>query len=134
MALMDGFDAGAALRLNQADAERLASWARRRCSRRWCARRGGSAGAAAPLRDGGGRGAGAELARGVEETFGCALRDGYGISEVGGGITLAPVATPPRTRSVGPALPGSELRIVDLATRRAAAVGERARSWSEAPA
>ena len=39
-----------------------------------------------------------ELARAVEETFGCALRDGYGMSEVGGGITLAPAATPTRGR------------------------------------
>ena len=66
-----------------------------------------------------------ELARTVEETFGCALRDGYGMSEVGGGITLTPAATPPRPRSVGPALPGSALRIVDLATGAPLPVGER---------
>ena len=64
-----------------------------------------------------------ELAQAVDETFGCALRDGYGMSEVGGGITLT--ALPPRPRSVGPALPGSELRIVDLATGAPLPVGER---------
>ena len=64
-----------------------------------------------------------ELARAVEETFGCAPRDGYGMSEVGGGITLTPAAMPTRPRSVGPALPGSELRIVDLATRAPLPVG-----------
>ena len=66
-----------------------------------------------------------ELARTVEETFGCTLRDGYGMSEVGGGITLTPAATLPRPRSVGPALPGSALRIVDLATGAPLPVGER---------
>jgi long-chain acyl-CoA synthetase len=64
-----------------------------------------------------------ELARAVEETFGCALRDGYGMSEVGGGITLT--ALPTRPRSVGPALPGSEVRIVDLATGAPLPAGER---------
>ena len=47
-------------------------------------------GAAPRLRFGmaGGAASATELARAVEETFGCALRDGYGMSEVGGGITL----------------------------------------------
>ena len=75
-----------------------------------------------------------ELARAVEETFGCALRDGYGMSEVGGGITLTPAATPPRAGSVGPALPGSELRIVDSATGAPLPVVNGARSRSAAPA
>jgi len=66
-----------------------------------------------------------ELARAVEEAFGCALRDGYGMSEVGGGITLTPIATFPRVGSVGPALPGSELRILDLATGAPLPMGER---------
>jgi len=65
-----------------------------------------------------------KLARAVEETFGCALRDGYGMSEVGGGITLTPAATPTRPGSVGPALPGCELRVVDLATGAPRPVGE----------
>jgi long-chain acyl-CoA synthetase len=73
----------------------------------------------------GGAAAPAELARSVEETFGCPLRDGYGMSEVGGGVTLTPVATPPRAGSVGPALPASELRILDLATGAPLPVGER---------
>jgi long-chain acyl-CoA synthetase len=83
-------------------------------------------GAAPPLRFAmaGGAALATELARTVEETFGCALRDGYGMSEVGGGITLTPAATPPRPRSVGPALPGSELRVVDLATGAPLPVGE----------
>jgi long-chain acyl-CoA synthetase len=66
-----------------------------------------------------------QLASAVEETFGCALRDGYGMSEVGGGITLTPIASPTRAGSVGPALPGSELRILDLTTGAALPIGER---------
>jgi long-chain acyl-CoA synthetase len=66
-----------------------------------------------------------ELAAAVEETFGCPLLDGYGMSEVGGGITLTPAATSVKPRSVGPALPGSELRIVDLVTGTPLPVGER---------
>jgi long-chain acyl-CoA synthetase len=66
-----------------------------------------------------------ELARAIEETFGCALLDGYGMSEVGGGITLTPSVSSAKPRSVGPALPGSELRIVDLVTRRPLSAGER---------
>lgn len=66
-----------------------------------------------------------ELARAFEETFGCPLRDGYGMSEVGGGITLTPVSRAPKPGSVGPALPGSELRIVDLVTGAPLPAGER---------
>jgi long-chain acyl-CoA synthetase len=73
----------------------------------------------------GGSALAAELSRAFTETFGCALRDGYGMSEVGGGITLTPVALPPRPGSVGPALPGSALRILDLATRAPLPVGAR---------
>ena len=47
------------------------------------------------------------------------------MSEVGGGIALTPAATPPRPGSVGPALPGSALRIVNLATGAPLPVGER---------
>lgn len=66
-----------------------------------------------------------ELARVFAETFGCPLRDGYGMSEVGGGITLTPVAMAPKPGSVGPALPGSELRILDLGTGAPLPAGER---------
>ncbi len=65
------------------------------------------------------------LTRSFEETFGCVLRDGYGMSEVGGGITLTPVTTSPKPHSVGPALPGSELRIVDAVTGAPLPIGER---------
>jgi long-chain acyl-CoA synthetase len=73
----------------------------------------------------GGAAPASELAQAVEETFGCALRDSYGMSEVGGGITLTPLATAPKPRSVGPAFPGSQLRIVDLLTGAPVPLGER---------
>ena len=66
-----------------------------------------------------------EVARAVEETFQCTLREGYGMSEVGGGIAGASVTRPRKPQSVGPAFPGSEVRIVGLATRAALPVGER---------
>jgi len=66
-----------------------------------------------------------ELASAFEETFGCSLRDGYGMSEVGGGVTLAPPGTVAKPRSVGPAFPGSELRAVDLTTGAPLPAGAR---------
>ena len=66
-----------------------------------------------------------EVARSIEETFQCALREGYGMSEVGGGITGASLASARKPQSVGPAFPGSEIRIVDLATGAALPVGQR---------
>jgi len=65
------------------------------------------------------------LTRSFQETFGCELRDGYGMSEVGGGITLTPISRSPKPHAVGPALPGSELRIVDLLTGAPLAPGQR---------
>jgi long-chain acyl-CoA synthetase len=125
IAPMDRFDAGAALDLigrTQATGVRGAPPMFAALVRE--ARR---VGAAPRLRFAmtGGAAPATELARGVDDTFGCALRDGYGMSEVGGGITLTPVATPPRAGSVGPALPGSALRIVDLVTGAPLPVGER---------
>jgi long-chain acyl-CoA synthetase len=91
------------------------------------ARQPGQAGKPPRLRFGmaGGAALANSLTCGFEETFGCALRDGYGMSEVGGGITLTPVSERPRPHSVGPALPGSELRVVDLVTGAALAAGDR---------
>jgi long-chain acyl-CoA synthetase len=86
-----------------------------------------AAGAAPRLRFAmpGGAAIATEVARAVEETFQCALREGYGMSEVGGGISGASVERRRKTQSVGPAFPGSEIRIVDLATRAALPIGER---------
>ena len=66
-----------------------------------------------------------ELARAIAETFGCVAREGYGMSEVGGGITLAPLWREAKPGSVGQAFPGSSLRIVDTDTGVPLAAGER---------
>ena len=101
-------------------------WGRRPCSSRCYARRRRQA-HAPRLRFAmaGGAALATEVARSIEETFQCALREGYGMSEVGGGIAGAPLTSPRKPRSVGPAFPGSEIRIVDLATRAPLPVGER---------
>ena len=67
----------------------------------------------------------ASAARDFAERFGCAPIDGYGMSEVGGGITLVPRTAAPKPQSVGPALPGSELRIVDPTTGAPVPAGTR---------
>jgi long-chain acyl-CoA synthetase len=86
-----------------------------------------TAGAAPRLRFAmaGGAALATEVARSFEETFQCALRESYGMSEVGGGISGAPVTSPRRPQSVGPAFPGSEIRVVDLATGAALPAGQR---------
>jgi long-chain acyl-CoA synthetase len=74
-----------------------------------------------------------ELARAVAETFGCLVREGYGMSEVGGGISVAPVHGHAKPQSAGPALPGSALRIVDLATGATLPAGERGEVQVKSP-
>jgi len=73
----------------------------------------------------GGAALGTEVAHAIEETFGCTLREGYGMSEVGGGISGASLAGAHKPRSVGPAFPGSEIRIVDLTTGAPQPAGQR---------
>jgi long-chain acyl-CoA synthetase len=57
-----------------------------------------------------------EIAHSVEETFGCVAREGYGMSEVGGAISVMPIAGKRKPGSAGPALAGSELRVVDVSS------------------
>jgi len=65
------------------------------------------------------------VVRDVEAAFGCAVRAGYGMSEVGGGISVTPLAGQPRELSVGRAFPGSQIRVVGLVTRRPVPAGEK---------
>jgi long-chain acyl-CoA synthetase len=125
LALMERFEAAAALRLITRTGTSCVTGAPQMFLT--LLREAGKAGAAPRLRFGmtGGAALDPELAHAVTETFGCPLVDGYGMSEVGGAITLTAVAMATKPRSVGPALPGSELRIVDLATRAPLPVGER---------
>ena len=57
-----------------------------------------------------------EIAHSVEETFGCAAREGYGMSEVGGAISVMPIDAQRKPGSAGLALAGSELRVVDVSS------------------
>jgi long-chain acyl-CoA synthetase len=66
-----------------------------------------------------------EIAHSVEETFGCVAREGYGMSEVGGAISVMPIDARPKPGSAGPALPGSELRVVDVSSGDQLLAGER---------
>ncbi|MDI7275123.1 MAG: class I adenylate-forming enzyme family protein [Anaerolineae bacterium] len=57
----------------------------------------------------------AELARQVQERFGCAIHIGYGTTEVGGGISATSVedSAERQAETVGRAMSGMEVRVVD---------------------
>ena len=55
----------------------------------------------------------AELIGRVEERFGTPVLEGYGLSEGGVASTLNPVAGPRKPGTVGPALPGQQIAVVD---------------------
>ena len=54
-----------------------------------------------------------ELAAAVHERFGLDVHDGYGLTEASPVVTTSAVAAKPRFASVGPPLPGVEVRLVD---------------------
>lgn len=66
-----------------------------------------------------------KIARSVEETFGCLAREGYGMSEVGGAISVMPLDAPRKPGAAGPALGRSELRVVDVGSGACLPAGER---------
>ncbi len=53
-----------------------------------------------------------ELMGAFEATFGCEIREGYGLSETSPLVTLNPPGTARRPGSVGPAIPGVEAKAV----------------------
>jgi long-chain acyl-CoA synthetase len=55
----------------------------------------------------------AEVARTFEQTFGAAVREGYGMTELSGIATTTPAGRPRKPGSVGVPLGGTELRIAD---------------------
>lgn len=61
----------------------------------------------------------ADLARQVQERFGCAIHIGYGMTEVGGGISATSVEDSPdrQAETVGRPMTGMEVRVVDEARR-----------------
>lgn len=93
------------------------------------------AGGGARLRfaHGGGAPFSTEVIRSTSETFDCAVREGYGMSEVGGAISLTPISAVPKPRSAGRPLRGSDLRIIDLRTREPLPAGERGEVQVKSP-
>lgn len=69
-----------------------------------------------------------ELAKRARDTFGCGLAIGYGMTELGGSVTVTRIhdVDDVQINTVGKALPGVELRVVDEAGQPVAdgAVGE----------
>jgi acyl-CoA synthetase (AMP-forming)/AMP-acid ligase II len=59
---------------------------------------------------------GAALARSCADRLGCRVKQGYGMTELGGGTHFAPDAGRDDPTSIGPAQPGVECRVVDCAT------------------
>src|SRR6516164_6270072 len=57
-----------------------------------------------------------EIARACAARIGCRVKQGYGMTELGGGTHIAPDSGPDRPESIGPALPGVECRVVDPET------------------
>jgi acyl-CoA synthetase (AMP-forming)/AMP-acid ligase II len=56
---------------------------------------------------------GADLACACAERIGCRVKQGFGMTELGGGTHIAPDDGPDWPDSIGPALPGIECRVVD---------------------
>ena len=66
----------------------------------------------------------AELARACSERLGCEVVQGYGLTEVSPVSHVTPIGAPLRPGSIGPLAPGTEARIVDVATGEDVEQGE----------
>jgi acyl-CoA synthetase (AMP-forming)/AMP-acid ligase II len=66
-----------------------------------------------------------DLARACSERIGCLVVQGYGLTETSPVTNAVPVGVPDRPGSIGPLVPGTEARLVDLETASLAAPGER---------
>jgi acyl-CoA synthetase (AMP-forming)/AMP-acid ligase II len=65
-----------------------------------------------------------DLARSFAARIGCRLKQGYGMTELGGSSHTAPDHGPDKPESIGPALPGVECRVIDNATGTEVGPGE----------
>ena len=65
-----------------------------------------------------------DLARAFAARIGCRLKQGYGMTELGGSSHTAPDHGPGKPESIGPALPGVECRVIDNVTGAEAGPGE----------
>ena len=77
---------------------------------------------------------GLDLARACAERLGCRVKQGYGMTELGGASHLAPDTGPDDPESIGPAIPGVQCRVVDTATGADAAPGQRGELLVRTPA
>ena len=68
---------------------------------------------------------GPDLARACAGRLGCRVKQGYGMTELGGASPLAPDTGRDDPESIGPAVPGVECRKVDTITGADAAPGQR---------
>jgi acyl-CoA synthetase (AMP-forming)/AMP-acid ligase II len=71
----------------------------------------------------------ADLARACAERIGCRVKQGYGMTELGGGSHVAPDDGPDRSDGIGPALPGVECRVVDSDTGTDVGTNEPGELW-----
>ena len=69
----------------------------------------------------------------IETMWGAALHNGYGLTETAPTVTTTETDRPATDNSVGPALPGVELRIVDPATGRDAPTDAVGELWVRGP-
>jgi acyl-CoA synthetase (AMP-forming)/AMP-acid ligase II len=65
-----------------------------------------------------------DLARACAARIGCRVKQGYGMTELGGASHIAPDHGPDKPESIGPALPGVECRVIDDATGAEVGPGE----------
>jgi acyl-CoA synthetase (AMP-forming)/AMP-acid ligase II len=65
-----------------------------------------------------------DLARTFAARIGCRLKQGYGMTELGGSSHTAPDHGPDKPESIGPALPGVEWRVIDNVTGAKVGPGE----------
>ena len=65
-----------------------------------------------------------DLARTFAARIGCRLKQGYGMTELGGSSHTAPDHGPDKPESIGPALPGVECRVIDNVTSAEVGPGE----------
>ena len=77
---------------------------------------------------------GPELARACAGRLGCRVKQGYGMTELGGASHLAPDTGRDDPESIGPAIPGAECRVVDTVTGEDAAPGQRGELLVRTPA
>ena len=77
---------------------------------------------------------GPDLARACAGRLGCRVKQGYGMTELGGASHLAPDTGRDDPESIGPAMPGVECRIVDTITGADAAPGQRGELLVRTPA